>query len=164
MSAYIDKTFMENMLSVTQVDVLLGYGGTTSTSTKNARMDQMISGSSSVIDSFLMVAGYTVPLTTVPDSIKKVCGYLVINDLYNLANQPLPTGFTDQLTEQHAFLNAIKDKQFPLPGVVQNPHTGTGGAMFNFGVSGSSNVGLGNTGTNATNRILSIDNLRGSYF
>lgn len=150
MSAYITQDYIKAFLSEPQIDALTSYGENVSGSLK---LNMLISGSSSVIDSFLVPAGYDLPLSSVPDSIQKACCYLVINDLYASAQQPIPDTFSDQISQQYAYLNLLKDKKLILPGLSQNVETGTGASTFDFNVTGTDPA-----------RILDRKSLRGTFF
>lgn len=152
MSAYIDKTYLETFFSAAQIDKLLEYGENDS-SAKQAKVDLLISGSSDMIDSFLYPAGYNLPLETVPNSIKKACCYLVINDLYSSANQPIPETFSDQVSQQYAFLNLLRDKKLSLNGLDQDTDIGTGASTFDFNVTSGDPA-----------RIFDKKKLRGNYY
>ena len=150
MSNYIDIAYLHIFLSEPQITALAGYGENVSGSQK---VDLLISGSSDIIDSFLMVAGYQLPLNPVPDSIKVACAYLTLRDLYTTAQQPLPEGMTDQINSSIAYLNLLRDKKLQLDGLEQETATGTGGNLFS-GVS---------TSSGEPNRMLSVGQLKGTF-
>lgn len=155
MSAYIQRSYVSTFLSSGQVTSLLSYGEKTDTSEQNAKLDLLISGSSSVIDSFLAPAGYNLPLDSVPESIKKACFYLVVNDLYASAQQPIPDTFADQVSQQYAFLNLLKDKKLILDGLVQDIDSGTGANSFDYNTA---------DGTSTNARVFDKKKLYGNFF
>lgn len=149
---YIDQTYVETLLSEQVVDKLLSYGNVVSGSIKDAKLQHMIDAAESEINSFLIPAGYTVPLPTVPASVKMAAYYITINHLYNSANQPLPEVQQNELSKQYSFLNAVKSQEIILEGNLQNNTTGTAGSTFYY-----------NTSNNESGRILDIKNLRGTF-
>jgi phage gp36-like protein len=161
MSAYIQKSYVENFLSTAQVDTLLGFGGNTTTNSKNAKMDQLISGSSSVIDSYLSIA-YDLPLASNPPIIQQICCYLVLRDLYSSTQEPIPEQFIAQIGTQYSYLEQIRDKKMHIDGISQNKNTGAGGNII-YGVSGSSTLN-GSSTTDNPNRTFSVGQLKGTFF
>lgn len=153
MTAYITKDYVNTFLSEAQVTALLSYGEKTSTTDQNNKINLLIEAASSVIDSFLVPAGYDLPLATVPPVIQKVCFYLVVNDLYATAQQPIPETFANEVTNQYAILNSLKDGKMILDGLSQNTNTGTGGSTFEFSTTEDSQE----------KRLFSMKNLRGTF-
>lgn len=151
--SYIDKTYVQTLLSETVLDRLLSYGNVTSGSLKDDRLQHMIDAAESTVNSYLIPAGYSVPLSSVPANVKMATYYLTISFLYNASHQPFPEQLKVELDQNYSFLNAVKSQVILLENNPQSTTTGTGGSYFNYNLSYSSQ----------NPRILDIKNLRGTY-
>jgi hypothetical protein len=151
MSSYITQEYVKTFLSEPQINTLIGYGENVSGSLK---LDMLISASSDQVDSFLVPAGYDLPLASVPESIKQATAYLVLNNLYTLSQQPIPQQMQDQVSAQYSYLNLLRDKKLILPGNEQNLDTGTGASTFDYNLAGDDEV----------KRVMDKKSLRGSFF
>lgn len=150
MGNYITQTDLETFLSPAQVTSLLGYGEQTMPTSK---INLLISAAESEINFYLIQAGYSVPLTTVPDMIKLTCIFFVIYRLYSGNAQPIPEGLEVERQNQIQFLARLRDKKIQLEGNVQNPDSGIGANLFDLNLSNA----------NQPPRIMSMKNLRGTF-
>ena len=126
--AYIDRDFLEMMLSDDQIQSLLDYGNNTNTTEQDQKVDFLCQYASDVVDSYLYA--YDLPLASVPHSIKMATYWLTIEQLYTTANQTVPEDIKGQIQDQYGYLRAIRDKNTQLPGLSQNTTTGKGGNLW----------------------------------
>lgn len=173
MTTYIDRTYLETMFTDTQVTRLLNYGHMTTTvsaSIQNAKINQLITGSTDIVNSFLVPAGYDLPLASVPASIQMATAYIVIENLFGSCFQPIPESFQNQISQQYGYLNDLKNQKLILTGLSQNTATGTGGTMFKFDNGDGTSSNGNNGGTSCCgvgideNRYMSVKKLRGTFF
>lgn len=150
MSAYIDRTFIYTMIGEPKTEVLLSSGGTPSGS-YGARLDQLISGSSSRVDNFVKAREYQVPLSNPEASIKDAVAADVIRRLYQTSGQPMPQNLQEDVSDADAFLNLLRAGDIELVNATIDTTPSGLGHKFSSPKSGS--VGL-----------FSVDSGYGSFF
>ena len=148
---YIDTSYVRLALSTDQVNNILAFGNTP-TGSYDAKLQMYIDQASSMVDSFLVPAGYPLPLASIPESIKSVTLYITLQKLYGLNDQPMPEVFGSELQSGLAYLTDLKEKRLQLYPLEQDTTTGTGGNVFDFNLSYP----------NQPKRIFDMRNARGT--
>ncbi len=156
MANYIDRTYVENMLTEAQVASLLSYGDNTDSQAQDDKLDSIIEIATSIVNSFLAPAGYNLPLSTVPAVIKGITFWLTVNQLFAACQQPIPEYMQTQVANSVGMLELLRDKKMILEGLQQDSNTGTGGNTFGGGAV--------NSGTGAGALIMPFSKLRGTFF
>ena len=151
MTAYIDRQFLYTMIGEPKTNVLLSSGGTP-TGSYGARLDQLISGSSSRVDNFVKAREYKVPLTNPEPSIKDAVAADVLRRLYQTAAQPMPENIQADVSDADAFLNLLRAGDIELVNAtIDTTPSGLGHKFSTPKTSGS--IGL-----------FSVDSGYGTYF
>jgi len=150
MSAYIDRQFIFTMIGEPKANALLSSGGTPSGS-YGARLDQLISGSSSMVDNHAKAREYLVPFENPEASIMDAVAGDVIRRLYQTSGQPIPENLQADVNDTDAFLNLLRRGEIEL--VNASVDTSPSGLGHKFSTPKSGSVGL-----------FSINSQWGTYF
>ena len=133
--SYFSQSEFELILSPAIYNKIFGNGssegwGGISPASGSLRFEMLSAQASSYVDAFLEPAGYSVPLDSPNDFVKRCAMYRCLVDVMALMNEPISDRIAEMVNRNESILHDIATGKIPVPNTTSSTSTGVGGSVW----------------------------------